>query len=746
MLCSACHAALITDVEGRMCWDDRNPQDFVHHPTSRDFFTAVEQKCHICLNLQYQWEHKFKLRLEFPCHLDASITHQSGEKIKSIHFSRFYLGRGSRSFTPGPWYPSGERSFFITFYLSHQYQTAAQTSEINGEVMVTFVVNPYKDVQHLLPKSGLSGNTGSDASFVLVRTWLNECQSNHTICNDWGTTVNFQPSRILDISSALTKDTLILIDTKKTPLDGPYSTLSHCWGGALHTRLLKGNLEEFKQGIKCSKLLRVYQEAIDGAIRLGVRYLWIDSLCIVQDDKDDWFKEAALMFDIYRYASFNIGATGAADGNGQCFVNHDSNLLGPCLLDTKAKVESTAVKAKPRLRDRIFKKMSKNESVTASNTSTTPINPETTWHVVEENFWTERLHRQALNTRAWVLQERMTAPRMVHFGRDQIYWECHELHACEAYTKGPQAMYELQALKAVRPHVISSVFSAKTKLTPKGSPEWMSPSLDGPQKDLALHAWSDVIKQYNKLDITVPSDKLVALSGLAKLMHGLIQDDYVAGLWKSAMTMGLLWRMNHSERRREGKIQVSRLADSAVPTWSWASMHGNVFMLAISDAKLKAAGADIHAEVKEFNLTPVANDIFGSLSSAELKIRAQFWPASFLSHDLRSELMRRYGRAEYFPFLDLGDGNWSSGGFDCVLDVPLQPEELKEVMGWFIIPVVSLRHAGSVITQGLIVRKAEGRKTGWWERCGFFMYRNEEGFFEMAEKLCKPVFNEVWLV
>lgn len=203
---------------------------------------------------------------------------------------------------------------------------------------------------------------------------------------------------------------------------------------------------------------------------------------------------------------------------------------------------------KPRLRDRLLKWRTRHQH-------TTPKRPDSTWHVVEESFWADSLYRQPLNQRALVLQERLVGPRMIHFGRDQVYWECHQLHACETYPKGPQAMYQLQALKGVHTDVtgdaFKKIYNYKTSLGPTTNP--LLPTMDIPASELALVAWSFIATQYSQLELTMPEDKLVALSGLAKMMQGLIQDQYVAGLWRSSMIMGLLWRVDHRERRVEGK-------------------------------------------------------------------------------------------------------------------------------------------------------------------------------------------------
>ena len=146
MLCNACHSALTTDVEGRMCWDDEISLYIVHHPTSKDFHKALEAKCHICLNLSYQWEHKFGLCLPFPQHLDQGITHKSGDEVTGRCFSYFYLCRGSELMIrrDSQWYTSNDRAYYIILYLDAAYGEAVQSREIDSQIMTPFVVNPYR--------------------------------------------------------------------------------------------------------------------------------------------------------------------------------------------------------------------------------------------------------------------------------------------------------------------------------------------------------------------------------------------------------------------------------------------------------------------------------------------------------------------------------------------------------------------------------------------------------------------------
>ena len=574
----------------------------------------------------------------------------------------------------------------------------------------------------------MSKNTADLASFSLVQSWLNDCLNKHSICNEHRATTEFQPTRILDLSGIKSRGQANLVDTTKTAINSTYATLSHCWGGTLHARLLKQNVTEFEQEIRISKLPTVYREAIDIALQLGVQYLWIDSLCIMQDDEADWLRESSRMFDIYRNAMFNIGATGATDGNGHCFVDRNINLLSPCLFNPESEPTAT----KPRLRDRLFKRKPKTEP---SSTEESPPG-DSTWHVVEEGFWTDRLHQQPLNQRAWVVQERLISRRMIHYARDQIYWECHELHACEAYPKGPQEMYELQALKSVHMDVIRKVFARQLEEAPERTRRLL-PKVDGPSSELALMAWGNIVGEYSKRNLTVAKDKLVAFSGLAKLMQGFIQDQYVAGLWRSGMTMGLLWVVKHSSR--EGKPYPSRTFDSMAPSWSWASVKGQIHTVVLSDANLKEKMAYIHITIQDITLNPLGNDEMGALNSGVLKIKCSLWPAAFLNDDTREDYRDNHVAV---PFFDLGIGSvdydFTVKEFDCTLDNLIGPNDFGPAANLHVMPIMSIEQdegGGPIITQGLILRQIKDPAGQvQYQRFGYFQHSAKGNIFSLAGK------------
>lgn len=139
---------------------------------------------------------------------------------------------------------------------------------------------------------------------------------------------NWYPNRLLDLSNAdsVGSGTIRLIETSKELMRGPYVTLSHCWGGAVDTKLTSLRLEEFFQGLSVKDLPKTFREAVSVARCLGVRYLWIDALVIVQDSQTDWARESSLMGQVYQNSLCNIGATNSNTAQRGCFLTEIRDL------------------------------------------------------------------------------------------------------------------------------------------------------------------------------------------------------------------------------------------------------------------------------------------------------------------------------------------------------------------------------------------------------------------------------------
>jgi len=232
----------------------------------------------------------------------------------------------------------------------------------------------------------LDTNTDIKSCGGQISKWMTACIESHSACERFRQT-DWYPTRLLDLgdpNAAKSNGMIKLIETRNERLTGPYATLSHCWGGATLVKLERGVLPRFKDGIKIELLPKTFVDAIAVANYLRIRYLWVDSLTIIQDDADDWATESAAMEHIYQNSFCNIGATASANSHGGLFFERRPELVLPHLL-----VLGSEPFEIEWLED---------------------------WHYVVNN--------QALLQRAWVVQERWLCPRMLHFCQDQIYWEC----------------------------------------------------------------------------------------------------------------------------------------------------------------------------------------------------------------------------------------------------------------------------------------------------------------------------------
>lgn len=186
-----------------------------------------------------------------------------------------------------------------------------------------------KDLCQYKPIIDAGAFTNSSAAWVCIARWLQNCTKYHASCGrtDQPPYASQYPTRLLDVGVHGSGDYDIkLIETHDVVPEGPYVTLSHCWGKGHITSLTKANIKQFL--LRVPALPKTYRDAITVARKLQVRYLWIDSLCIIQDDEDDWRTESLLMNQVYKNAPFNIAATAASDSRMGLFYSRPH--LVPC--------------------------------------------------------------------------------------------------------------------------------------------------------------------------------------------------------------------------------------------------------------------------------------------------------------------------------------------------------------------------------------------------------------------------------
>ncbi|KAK0107958.1 hypothetical protein ONS96_003741 [Cadophora gregata f. sp. sojae] len=151
-----------------------------------------------------------------------------------------------------------------------------------------------------------------ESATAKVKKWMSVC-AQHSDCQDFGSDESILPKRVLNIS----EDIVCLQENAgKT---GIYATLSHCWGTSQPLTTTKATLQERCNGISWKSLPQVFQDAISLTRNLGIGYIWIDSLCIIQGDEVDWTRESSNMVAIYSDSCINIAATSSPGSHGSLF-------------------------------------------------------------------------------------------------------------------------------------------------------------------------------------------------------------------------------------------------------------------------------------------------------------------------------------------------------------------------------------------------------------------------------------------
>jgi hypothetical protein len=419
--------------------------------------------------------------------------------------------------------------------------------------------------------ASISGDTSSDESFCTAFKWFETCIKEHkTLCPRLITEKGAPPlpCRVLDVEACASQD-VRLVETDGCR--GHYACLSHCWGGEqpLKTTMKPNTLTEHLKEIKWDTLPTTFQDAIIVARKFGIQYLWIDSLCIIQDSSEDWQVQSALMGEIYRNAVMTFAGSASSGPRQGLFRTADV-----VHLDQSFPVTET-LKEMHNFRSRV---------PLSHNASELPL-----------------LHR------GWVLQERLLSSRYLHFSQNELIWECMEHLTCECGSLSLKDPYRYKWLEP------------KNRLHP-GSLQLLMRSLP----EMLPAAWRATVVDYSRMELSHPEDLFPAISGIAKSVKEVTGWDYVAGLWKETLITDLVWR---TEKPRK----AARCKEWRAPTFSWASVVNDgsdneadrshisyAFMDILSKGLGKSkrgSRTDFYAVVVETKCVPVGNDVTGQLRS-----------------------------------------------------------------------------------------------------------------------------------
>ncbi|TAQ83957.1 hypothetical protein B7494_g7719 [Chlorociboria aeruginascens] len=678
-----------------------------------------------------------------------------------------------------------------------------------------------------------AGNGVNTPSMNTINFWIEKCHKNHPLCRrDRAPLLNRRFARILDVGDVPDAPDVRLCLADQLPPDVKYMTLSHCWGGATSKipSLTTKTYEEYLQRIIVVNLPRTFRDAINLTRHLGIQYLWIDSLCIIQDSRSDWLSQADLMGEVYQGSYLNVAATkasnpteglftsrnplsiiplrisirgkipdgivvqqerhplsslrledatilvashitsvevieneldlntclgnnnGAFDPNGRdfSFSGRNVNIVGTTLhaelrtirgewkstcIGLKGLVEGISVRSSPRLvsgstllyldsktieprldlnkylgnNNGAFDIDGENFALSAKCVSLTGTTLEAElkaeeggWRLssidlssfinwssgrfcvdksidrkarifydVDNNSYlkfSEQVTVSKLCTRGWVFQERLLAPRVVHFAKQQLFWECvssqgleekpsvevDHRQACARNSKldfktwdlFSDVLLQVPVEKELGLNYIWTSIKAmygrdKTPLCKENLAQDANVLQQarqlcfGENKWTSTHPliryWSMFISSYSRADLTYIEDRLVAIAGLARILSSNTGLRYAAGLWVIQLPRQLLWNFAHSGR------QPKQIEKYVAPSWSWASNPGILSSRGLQlEPILETMGAMDLIKVLSIDVQGVMqNDTmpFGQVKSGLLRIRGRLLPISL---DLRN--------------------------------------------------------------------------------------------------------------
>ncbi|KAF3067289.1 hypothetical protein GL218_08627 [Daldinia childiae] len=429
--------------------------------------------------------------------------------------------------------------------------------------------------------SSFTHSTGDPETLDLAKSWFNECCESHDSCEV--RQPKSYPACLLHIRGE--DDSIRLVPTSDLLPNYPrYATLSHCWGTARHLMLLCSNKNDFLRNIPKAQLPKTYRDAIMVARYFGIEYLWIDSLCIVQDDTDDWLRESVKMADVYGCSSLNIAATGARDGTVGCFFERDERLI----------------RQLPRVRVRLIHKG--NAPITNGNSDDDADDTTKNYlvDIVSSDIYNRGIEESPLVSRAWCFQERFLAPRTLHFAEPQIFWECQAMSRCETFPNGVPSQYHPRNLRPIvevttapnRAHDVALRSAMRGFWNPRLPYEFLLSMEHGERNSISTLAeiWAQCVSMYSRTKLTRQSDKLVAISGVARWIHEQEVslrinksswnepkgDEYLAGLWRKNIETQLLWYVIRPNTKADDEYRRARPGEYLAPSWSWASTNDPV--------------------------------------------------------------------------------------------------------------------------------------------------------------------------
>ncbi|KPM38281.1 hypothetical protein AK830_g8287 [Neonectria ditissima] len=427
-----------------------------------------------------------------------------------------------------------------------------------------------------------------------VNAWMNKCEKEHKECQI--STQQNLPKRVVQILPGSEPGYCRVRLYEPTPSEqAPYICLSHCWGKRQIIVTKDANLAQHKREIPWDLLSTTFQDAVDFACRIGIEFVWIDSLCIIQDSKADWECEAVKMASYYSSADLTIAASAAKDGSIGLFP--------------------------PRSKTDEALQLSGKDHAGRPYHLVTRTAIDHPFDVEEDEF-----DCFPLTKRGWVYQEHILSRRFLHFGVRELVWECHSSTHCQCsmIPAAPRSDHATnQVLSAAKYGLETSDVRKRRQL------------------------WYENVESIMNLDFTFVTDRLAATAGVATLLAKGCKGRYLAGLWEDSLVPDLCWAIMENGKRPD------ELKD--VPSWSWGSVSGGLATL-YCQSGLSDPNVTMAARVVKIDCQPDPPSLIGALTRGVLTLEGKVATGMMKPGDIKAGLSQSLTMTDGVSQENFGEG------------------------------------------------------------------------------------------
>ncbi|TVY54899.1 hypothetical protein LCER1_G004851 [Lachnellula cervina] len=423
-------------------------------------------------------------------------------------------------------------------------------------------------------RRSLAANFESSTKMFQAQRWLEDCRLEHPDCPRH--LVPKLPTRVIDVGE-LGNSQSVRLHVRDRDEKAEYVALSYCWGGPQLFTTTISTLEDNIRSLPENKLPKTIQHAILVTRCLGIRYLWVDALCIIQDSYADKISEIANMGAIYKSATVTISAACASGVNVGFLWN----------------------------RNRWVKKAYQFPFLL-------PDGKMTTVSLASFDVRTQQLTVEAIDQRAWCFQESLLSPRQLVFGSRELLWNCQTLQNEPIAKSNTAYLYDLRRLPR-------SVFS----------PQYADTHTNFERARI----WNTIVESYTRRSISRLDDRLLAIEGVAEELAHIWNDTHVFGLMRGTLIRNLSWHIAVlSDHMGYPSIEPVLPIPTTLsfPSWTWVSVDSPVTIVELNvvDAAL--------VSVTDENSTLHGPEIYGS--TGKLVLKAKMLSMQDFSEDIFDKL------------------------------------------------------------------------------------------------------------